>query len=237
MTSTSKRPIAARWIALVALVIGALTVAWILLPIDTWLGQGIERMERLGPWGPIAYFFVFLCLATASFPTTPLYLVSGILFGLATGFGVAFAAGALSALLSFLVARHLARGAWEDRLRSFPRFRHLLESMSEGGFRMVVLARISPFIPASVKNYGFGLTAIPFRDYALATLLGQLPVSATYVWLGWVGGETVLQGKEPLSTAELALLVAGSVASVLLLAMITWRAQRSLSASAAEEAA
>lgn len=220
-----------RWIVIALLVALGAALAWKLLPVADWVKEGIDWIEDLGPWGPLAWFLIFACLGTLSFPSTPLYLASGVLFGFVGGAAVGFAGGYTASLCSFLIARHLAREAWESRLEKLPKFEELLTSLEEESFKVVVLARVSPFIPASVKNYGFGLTGISFSRYAAATAIGQLPVAATYIYLGWVGGTAVLDGEHELTGTEIGLLVGGAIASILLLVLVTWHANRTLKLS------
>lgn len=218
-----------RWFILAGLVLLALSAAWILLPMDAWIGAGVRAIDGLGAWGPIVYLLVFVTLGTVSVPTTPLYLGAGIVFGIWTGAAVALVAGFLASMISFLIARHVAHDAWEKRLQSLPRFQSLLAALEDQGFKLVVLARLSPFIPASFKNYGFGLTEIEFRRYASATALGQTPIAMTYVYLGWVGGAAMLHAERPAFTGiEITLLVAGCVASVALLGLTAWHARKLL---------
>jgi uncharacterized membrane protein YdjX (TVP38/TMEM64 family) len=217
-----------RWLVAAALVAVGAALAWKAFPVDEWIAGALHRIETLGAWAPLVWFVAFAVLGTLSFPTTPLYLASGILFGFWTGCAVGLVGGYAAALASFLIARHLARTSWEERLRELPRFQSLVAALEQEGFKVVVLARISPFIPASVKNYGFGLTDISFARFALATAIGQVPFATTYVYLGWVGGTAVLLGEEELSSTEIALFVAGCVASVALHAFVSWLAQRAL---------
>lgn len=217
-----------RWLVIAALLAIGAVVAWKLFPIETWLETSVDWIESLGAWGPIVWFACFAILGTVSFPTTPLYLTTGVLFGVLGGALLAFSAGLTASLASFLIARHLARSTWQDRLDALPRFQELLAALEDESFKVVVLARVSPFIPAAVKNYGFGLTSIPFRRYCAATAIGQLPIAAAYTYLGWASGTAMLGGEKELSRTELSLLVAGGVASILLLVLVTWHARRVL---------
>ena len=81
--------------------------------------------------------------------------------------------------------------------------------------RLVVLLRLNPFIPAVLKNYGFGITEISFKQYAWATLIGQLPLVSLYTYLGWVGGNSMLNSDAHPPTYQWAILGGGLLVSII----------------------
>ena len=48
----------------------------------------------------------------------------------------------------------------------------------------MLLLRLSPVFPFNLLNYAFGLTAVPFWKYALASWIGMLPGTLMYVYIG-----------------------------------------------------
>jgi uncharacterized membrane protein YdjX (TVP38/TMEM64 family) len=73
------------------------------------------------------------------------------------------------------------------------RFTALLERAERGGWRKVALIRLFPVIPHSLANYAMGLTRLRLADYALGSLLGQLPLTIATVEAG-AAGERALRG-------------------------------------------
>ncbi len=55
--------------------------------------------------------------------------------------------------------------------------------ISQNGFRIAVLLRVSPIIPFTMLNYVLGATSISTRDNLLS-LFGFLPDALVYVYLG-----------------------------------------------------
>ena len=47
-----------------------------------------------------------------------------------------------------------------------------------------LMRRLSPFIPFNVANYMFGLTAVELWPYLGFTLLGMLPYTFIFVYMG-----------------------------------------------------
>lgn len=58
------------------------------------------------------------------------------------------------------------------------------------GFKIMLLLRLSPVIPFNAINYVMAGTKISFRDYSL-TLIGILPGTTTYVFIGATAGSIV----------------------------------------------
>ena len=136
----------------------------------------------------------------------------------------------ISACLSFCIARYLARGVVERRLLDNPRFRAIDKAVGEQGLRVVLLLRLSPVFPFFVMNYALGLTRVRFRDYAIG-LIGMVPATAFYVYYGTVAGDlaAVLSGTaRGGTTARMALLVVGAVATVAVSILIARAANRAL---------
>ena len=85
------------------------------------------------------------------------------------------------------------------------------------GWKIVVLARLSPVFPFLVGNYFFGLTALPAKNYFAASLLGSIPSTAVYVYLGTLSRDLVLGGSARSRTpAEWILFFAGLAVTAIL---------------------
>ncbi|HEY3151098.1 MAG TPA: VTT domain-containing protein [Candidatus Binatia bacterium] len=65
-----------------------------------------------------------------------------------------------------------------------PKFRSLDQAIGKQGFKMVLLARLSPIFPFVLLNYFLGLTAVRTGAYILANLLGMLPATLLFVYIG-----------------------------------------------------
>jgi uncharacterized membrane protein YdjX (TVP38/TMEM64 family) len=112
-------------------------------------------------------------------------------FGVWWGLIWAALGSVVGALAGFLVARYVHAGLFE-RAR-WTRFTALLERAERGGWRTVMLIRLVPVIPHSLSNYALGLTRLRLGDYALGSLLGQLPLTVAAVELG-AAGERAMRG-------------------------------------------
>ena len=55
-------------------------------------------------------------------------------------------------------------------------------------WKIVALSRVSFILPYTALNYAFGLTQIPFRAYALSTLIAMIPGTLLHTYLGSIAG-------------------------------------------------
>lgn len=62
--------------------------------------------------------------------------------------------------------------------------------MSDKGFQIMMLLRLSPIVPFNAINYVIAGTKISFRDYVVS-LIGILPGTATYVFIGATAGSMI----------------------------------------------
>ena len=187
--------------------------------------------------------FVLACTVSAIFliPSWPLRVGAGFVYGAAWGFAIAVPAGFVATTAAFVIGRRLLRGRIAARLAGEPQLAAIDDAIAASGLWVVLLLRLSPLFPNEVVNYALGATRVRFREYALASLLGMLPLTAAYAWLGSVptalGGVT---SGRPVPTGTVGQLLwwgglAATVGVAILVAVLARRAlERSIGAGAGE---
>jgi uncharacterized membrane protein YdjX (TVP38/TMEM64 family) len=217
----------------------ALAVVAALVVLGRWLGGSLpafaEWVESLGVWGPAAFVAGYAAAVVAFVPASLLTLVAGAIFGVAEGTAIVFVAAVLGSSAAFLIARHLARRAIEQRIAGDARFAAIDRAVGAEGRKIVLLLRLSPAFPFNLLNYGLGLTRVSFQDYLTASV-GMLPGTLLYVYLGKVAGDVaaLAGGARPAGgSAGTLLLVVGLVATVIVTALITRIARRALAEATA----
>jgi len=170
-------------ILLVAFVAILLVSLW-LLPAKQYLVGFLEWTSGLGSWGPVfvAGFYVVACLFFL--PGSVLTLGAGFLFGVGVGALAVWVGSNLGAWAAFLVGRTIARDWVARKVGENPRFAALDTAIGKEGFKIILLLRLSPVFPFNLLNYSLGLTRVPFRQYALASVIGMIPGMLMYVYLG-----------------------------------------------------
>ena len=145
--------------------------------------MGAREAHRAGAWGAFAWFGIVYALMLLLFPTVPLIIASGWLFGI-FGAGIALAAAVAAAASAFALAGGLGRSDAARALREHPKARALSDLAEEGGAWTVALLRLAPILPFTPTNAVLGLTGMRLRDLALGTFLGMAPGAVLYAWAG-----------------------------------------------------
>ena len=192
---------AGRLVALVVIVIGLLLGARF-LPVQQWLRSFNDWVGQMGLAGIFIFIAVYAVATVLLAPGTILTMGAGFAFGLWKGFLAASAGATLGAALAFLVARFIARDKIEAMARRSDKFQRIDNAIGHQGAKLVFLLRLSPVIPFNLSNYFYGLTAVKFWPYVLASWIGMMPGTFLYVYIGTAGkaavsaagGETVKQG-------------------------------------------
>jgi uncharacterized membrane protein YdjX (TVP38/TMEM64 family) len=214
-----------RWAGLAALLV-ALFAASRLLPVAEWLRAFQEQVTGMGVMGGVLYGLVYVLAALLFVPGSVLTIGAGVVFGVAWGTVVVAFAATTAAGLAFLIARYLARERVEAMARKNAKFGAIDRAIQQQGWKVVALLRLSPVIPYNLSNYLYGLTAVRFGPYLLASAIGMLPGTLLYVYLGAIGNAAA--GGERRGPLEWALLGAGLAATVAVTVLLTRTARRHL---------
>ncbi len=135
-----------------------------------------------------------------------LSLASGAIFGTLQGTVYVVSGATAGAVLAFLVSRTLLRDrvvkAFGGRMVAIDR------GLRGNGFSYLLFLRLVPAFPFFLVNLACGVTELPLRTYAAATLLGIIPGSLVYVNAGasLAAVESVGQVAGPRVLGSLALL-------------------------------
>ena len=185
-----KKSAIARLVALIVIVI-ALFVAMQFLPVQQWLTTFNAWVAHAGVAGIFVFIGVYAVATVLLAPGSILTIGAGFAFGLWKGFLAVSAGATLGASLAFLVARFIARDKIETIAQRNEKFRKLDSAIGQEGARLIFLLRLSPVIPFNLSNYFYGLTAVKFWPYVLASWIGMMPGTFLYVYIGITGKATV----------------------------------------------
>jgi uncharacterized membrane protein YdjX (TVP38/TMEM64 family) len=203
------------------------------VPVERLLAASEARIDAAGWWGLLAFGAAYVAAALAFVPGSAITLASGAIFGPWWGTALVSVASTTAAALAFLIGRHAARDAVRRRATRAPRFAAIDDAIGQRGWKIVALLRLSPAIPFSLGNYLFGITAVRFVPYVLASWLAMLPGTFMYVYLGHVGraGVSAAAGDGAGRTSgQWALLAAGLVATVVVTVYVARIARRAIPA-------
>jgi uncharacterized membrane protein YdjX (TVP38/TMEM64 family) len=189
-TGNSKSAIG-RLIALLVSVI-ALFLAMRFLPVQQWLRNFNDWVSQIGVAGVFIFIGAYALATVLLAPGSILTIGAGFAFGLWKGFLAVSAGATLGASLAFLIGRFIARDKVEAIARRNETFREIDNAIGEEGAKLIFLLRLSPVIPFNLSNYFYGLTAVRFWPYALASWIGMMPGTFLYVYIGTAGRAAVV---------------------------------------------
>ncbi len=164
--------------------VAALAVSSLFLPTHRWLGALAGWIRGAGVAGVAVYVAAYATGTLLFFPGSLLTLVAGFVYGPLRGTLIVWPTATVASTLAFVFARFVARDWVAARAAANPRFAALDQAVGRHGFRVVLLLRLSPLFPFNFLNYSLGVTSLKLRDYVLASLVGMLPGTILYVYLG-----------------------------------------------------
>lgn len=174
-------------------------------------------------WGVFAYIGVYLVRPLVLFPASVLTVMGGVLFGPWIGVAVVVLAANSSAMVAYGVGRLLgsvpdasAAEAGDDDNLSF--VKKWGQRLRDNSFETVFIMRLL-FLPYDLVSYLCGALRIRWTSFLLATALGSLPGTISFVLLG-ASLERVDQGLDGINAwaivASIAIFVVSIVISRLL---------------------
>jgi uncharacterized membrane protein YdjX (TVP38/TMEM64 family) len=207
---------------IIAGILLAVGIGFLFLPVRQWLIRFQDYIDNFGPLGPIVYALTYVVLTIFLIPGSALTLGAGAIFGLWRGAITVIIGANLGALCSFMLTRTFLRDKVGQWAKSNPKFAILDYAIGHEGFKMVLLSRLSPVFPFTLLNYLLGLTRVRVKSYILANLIGMLPGTFLYVYLGATAREA-LTGSPGLVVKAIGLL-----ATIAVVALMTRTARRAL---------
>ena len=194
------------------------------------LHQALTWIRDLGAVGPLVFAGIYVIAAVALVPGSILTLGAGVIFGVLKGTMIVAVSATLGATAAFLIGRYLARDWVASKIKESEKFQAIDKGVTEEGWKIVGLTRLSPVFPFNLLNYAFGITRVSLRDYVLASFFGMLPATLMYVYIGSLAGDlaTLEAADRSRTSGELALYGVGLVATIVVTVYITRIARNAL---------
>ena len=202
----------------------ALVVALWAVPVDAVIASLQSWAETSGPIGMVGFGAAYVLLALLFMPGAALTMVAGAVFGVGWGLVVVAIATSVADAAAFLLGRYVARDSVVRLMERYPQFRIVDRTISRGGWRIVALIRLSPALPYSASNYLFGVTSLPFLPFLISSGIFTLPGALAYLYLGYVGAETVSGTSR--NAVEWAVLCLGLAVTLVAIGYVTVLARR-----------
>ncbi len=205
-----------------------------LLPAGRWAQFFVDLIEwtrGAGGLGVGVFAVVYILSTLLLLPGSALTAGAGFLYGPVWGTVLVSPVSVVAATLAFAFGRSFARDWVAERMKNHGRFAAVDKAIEANGFKIVFLLRLSPVFPFNLLNYALGLTRVRLGEYMVASLLGMLPGTFLYVYLGSLvaNASELVSGKRGAAGSWGQVLYWGGLATTLLAtASITRIARRAL---------
>lgn len=147
------------------------------------LGNFINYVRGYGKYALFCFIGVFaLKPLVLIIPSAMLSISSGIVFGPVKGFMVNMIGFFLSGTLAFYLSRFLGKDFIDKILKG--RALKFNNNMEKDGFKILFLLRLPPVLPYDPLSYTCGLTKIKYKPFIVASLLGVIPETMCYSYMG-----------------------------------------------------
>ena len=168
---------------------------WLLLLIGIlfaiWLGRSFFEsdpeilrnwIQSFGIWAPFIYILIYTIRPLVFFPASLLSLAGGLIFGPWLGTLYTIIGAVAGAILSFTLAGNLGNRFFRNKEES--KTAKIQEQLERNGFWYVLLFRLIPVINFDLISYMAAFAKVRPGAFALATLIGVIPGTFAYNFLG-----------------------------------------------------
>ncbi|KAK9902020.1 hypothetical protein WJX75_001367 [Coccomyxa subellipsoidea] len=203
------------------------------------LGQDGQTLEAVLLWidkeplkGSLVFIAADIIGVTVLFPGAIFAMAGGAIFGVGYGCLLVWIATSLGQTLAFIVGRYMLRGMVVAYLSSrFPKWTAVDAALSNEGWKLITLLRLSPVVPWNVLNYALSVTGVGLLPYALSSAVAIVPWSITFVYFGSMAKNMadILEGRAgPHGASSVALLALSGIMLVAVVVYSTIIARRAI---------
>ncbi len=151
-------------------------------------GSLTDVKELILSWGIAAPLLsVILMIIQAALAPIPAFIITtanGLVFGKIWGTIISIIGATLGALFSFFISR-LFYDNFSKKIIKNRKTKDYIDSISDKyGFRIILIARLIPFISFDFVSYAAGLSKIKTGSFVLASIMGMLPATIIYTMFG-----------------------------------------------------
>lgn len=175
------------WQKLVAVAIWLLIIGSIFayiqlnhLTVTEALRSLVELLKT--PYGPLIFWLAYALRPLTFFSATVLTLAAGAIFGPFWGIVYTVIASNTSATVAYYLGRFLGSGII-DPSKSTGIVQNYAERMRKNSFETTLIMRFI-FLPYDLVSYLAGFLKIAYRPFILATILGSIPGTISFVLAG-----------------------------------------------------
>ena len=191
------RPPLLRFLPIMLILLGF--VAFFALGLNRYFGCEALQQHRaaLMDWvgrhavlAPIAYLVIYALVTALSLPVASLItVVGGFVFGVALGTSLVVLGATAGAAAVFLAARTALADSL--RARAGSQIQKMQDGFSRNAVSYMIFLRLVPIFPFWLVNLAPAILGVRFSTFLWTTMIGIVPGTAVYVYLGSSVGSVV----------------------------------------------
>lgn len=186
---------------------------------DLTVEQAIRNLAAFltgSTFGIVIYIVIYALRPILFFPATLITLLAGFLFGLEYGVLATVLGSNASAMVAYVIGRYFGGDLLKENEEDTSVIKRYTGRLRENSFEAVLLMRLL-FLPYDLVNYLAGFLRIDWKAFLLATIIGSIPGTISFVLLGTSFGtlDDLLSGEVSLNPVALGIsvvLIGGSIA-------------------------
>jgi uncharacterized membrane protein YdjX (TVP38/TMEM64 family) len=170
-------------LAIILLIVGG--SVWLLIEHRQWFDDPAlvkSQVVQWGAWGPVIYMLLYAVGPSFLVPGAVMTIAGGLAFGTKWGSVYSLIGGDVGAIVAFAAGRFLGKSFVEKIVGE--RFKSMLHRIAKNGFQIILYLRMVPVIPYNALNLLAGASPITFHDYFWATMIGMIPGTILFAFLG-----------------------------------------------------
>jgi len=140
-------------------------------------------LRGLGVAGVVLIVALAVAHSVIFYPAEVLNAAVGFIYGFWLALPLMMVAWLLNGLICFYVGKHAARPALL-RLLGEERFVRYEGVIQRGGATLLLAMRLVPIVPFSFFSYVAGSAEVPLFRFIWTTLVGYIPITALFIYLG-----------------------------------------------------
>jgi uncharacterized membrane protein YdjX (TVP38/TMEM64 family) len=169
----------------------ALGIAFLIAPLRTAAIDAVngdtasvrEDLRGLGAGGVLLVVGLAVIHSVVWYPAEILDLAVGYVYAFWVALPMVMACWMLNAVIAYEIGRHAARPLIY-RLAGEERFLRAEHAIERGGVTLLLAMRLIAIVPFSLFSYAAGAAGVPMPRFLWTTLVGYLPITAIFVYLG-----------------------------------------------------
>lgn len=207
---------------------------WFMVVISYWVTANYYNlppevmMKLLGDLlansflGPLLFILFFIFQPLIFFPSALMAVLAGCLYGPAEGFIVAIIGANGAGLTSYTVGRFFGQGMLENKTKQDSLIHRYANYVRTNSFEAILIMHLI-FLPYDLVNYLAGFLRVDWKSFLLATALGSLPGTLTFVLFGSSIKGDLIGGAPEINPQTLALSGATLICSFALSQFLKYR--------------